>query len=157
MEDGFLGIDPGKNGGLAAIDGDGLLVDTMVMPVFKAKRAMDRAVDMKTMRNFVLLHPYQVITEWFRPPGFNGKKTWYSLGMSLGEIHGLLMGLGRPFTRVAPKEWQKVMLSEYEYKGNAEIKACSVDMANSIWTGIGDHDGVCEAALIAEYGRRSAR
>ncbi|MDH6311132.1 hypothetical protein M2451_003999 [Dysgonomonas sp. PFB1-18] len=94
-------------------------------------------------------------------------KSTFNFGWSLGVLEGMLVGMGIPYTKVAPKEWQKLMWQGVQpvYKSGKSIdtKATSLLAANRLFPNEDfrkseraekPHDGIVDALLMAEYCRR---
>ena len=80
-----------------------------------------------------------------------------------GLLRGVLIGLGIPFVEVPPKVWQAVMFVEFEGTVIQDTKAASIQIAQRMFPDLDlrrsprcktPHDGICDALMIAEYGRR---
>lgn len=82
-------------------------------------------------------------------------------GIGHGLIRGILTALAVPYTVVHARTWQAAMFGglpkEIDSKGKALI-VCHRLWPGVDWTAtersIRNHDGLCDAALICEYGRR---
>jgi hypothetical protein len=88
-----------------------------------------------------------------------GKGTAHLL-ISYGRFIGLLQGLGVPFTPVRAREWKRMMLGGRTGRSD---KTDSIRRAQELFPGISllatprcrkPHDGMAEALLILECGRR---
>ena len=151
----FLGIDPGLDGGLALLSPDGLLLE--VMPVLPGDRC-----ELDDMRLAGLLRawaPQHVVVESVHAMPKQGVSSSFRFGEGCGAIRGMLAALGLRHTYVTPQAWMKVMLAGTTRgdKGVA-MKRCAelwpaVDFRASARAKL-PHSGLCDAALIAEWGRR---
>lgn len=159
-----VGIDPGGEGACASLMvGD--MLDVIPMPWFPlvgldAKGLIEWLPDEKACR-----HVY--VEEMSVRPG-QGVSGVRTSATNWGRIVGILEGLRLPFTVVRPQTWRKAMDCGIPSGGApAErtklLKAKSVARAQQIWPHYDfrrtakcrkAHDGMAEAALIAEYGRR---
>lgn len=167
----FYGVDPGKEGALAVLDEHGRLLAAFPVPVVDDK---GRAVlshhargtyDLKAIRTLLTKYPDPVVTvetvpAMPRPGRFagagRGESTfaWMVAGIS-AEI---------PCYTVTPQQWQRVMLAkDLARRRNAKDKSASIRAAQALWPKAdlrrsprakGLSGDVCEAALIAECGRR---
>jgi len=153
----IFGVDPGLSGGLAC-----LFVDSTVrkMPTLPSGKKSGRVLDERAIRN------------WFGPPESEshtfierasampkqGVTSVFTFGTGWGIIRGILVGLGIPYTIVSPKDWQGEMLRGVS-KGNT--KAASLIVANRLFPDlaeqIGNHHGMSDSLLIAEWGRRQLK
>lgn len=85
-------------------------------------------------------------------------------GIGHGLVRGILTALGIPYTIVHSRTWQAALFGglpkEIDSKGKALI-VCHRLWPGVEWTAsersIRPHDGLCDAALICEYGRRQLR
>ena len=91
-------------------------------------------------------------------PG-QGVTSMFSFGRSLGLIEGVLAALRIPRTYAAPRTWQAVMLkgkpTGKDHKGSAALAAVELWPELSKTMKVKANWGIADAALIAEYGRRS--
>ncbi len=86
----------------------------------------------------------------------------WNRGYSLGLFEGLFVALAIPYTLVAPQSWQRAMhagVSTY-----VDTKQRSILAAQRLFPQVSllatprslkPHDGIADALLIAEYGRRA--
>lgn len=153
----FLGVDPGLDGGLALVSQrDGVLLE--VMPTIGseldfhllAKILKDWAPD---IRKAYLEHVHAMPKQ--------GVASMFKFGKVFGGVQGVLATLGIPFELVRPQAWQKVMHQGTPASANTKdrsrlafarlfpgVNALASDRSRV------PHDGMVEAALMAEYGRR---
>ena len=161
----FLGIDPGFTGALCALHEDGrilALVDTPTMRVGE-KREYDLAQMARTLASFRsgrFLNPaeFRVALELTVPMPRQGVVSMWLMGFGVGVWEGLLAALSIPMERVRPQRWQGVMLD-----GLPRGKDAARYRAQSLWPdhaeqfSLKKHHGRADAALIAEWGRRTWR
>lgn len=142
----YLGVDPGKNGGLAAIK-DGILLTAIPM-------GRDE-----------VLHELRMFKEW--GDGFRcciekvhamphqGSVSMFTFGENYGWLKGVFDAYRIPYQEVTPQKWKK------EFSLGRDKKQ-SIEVCKQLFPGINlrpigkrvDHDGMAEAALMAEYARR---
>lgn len=165
-----VGIDPGKAGGIAVLDG--AAVRLHAMPLVKACKGKGRdEYDLVAIRDllrwfagwavergeqvFVTVEKSQPM-----PPSMGGGLANYHRGVSRGW-EWMLVALMLPYQLVAPKTWQRVMLAGTP--GN-DTKQRAILAAQRLFPGAdlrrGEKSkkvdvGFCEAILLAEYGRRT--
>ena len=149
----IIGIDPGLDGGLAALDGEGL--ELQVMPVVAAGRR--REIDEQALVDWLLAHrPAHVFIERVQAMPRQGVVSMFSFGAGWGLVRGICAGLGLSYELVRPQEWQKTMLA-------GQPKGSEYLVASRLWPSAEwraseraqkPHDGLVDAALIAEHGRR---
>ena len=109
----FVGIDPGLSGGIAALDGNGavhLLDDlpTILRGSGRVKRELDPAGLVLLLRPIAADIRVAVVETVASRPG-QGVASVFSLGHSLGVIHGVLSALGIPTTTTTPAKWKRQM------------------------------------------------
>ena len=149
-----VGIDPGKTGALALATH--IEVEQMeVMPEFP-KSILEILKSWK---------PDHVFLEKAQAMPKNGAVSMFKYGVSYGEIRGLLIAMAIPFTLVPPRTWAKVMHKGADGK-DTTAKEKSKEIAHRIFPHLNflaterskkPHDGLIDAALIAEYGRRELK
>ena len=150
----YIGVDPGLKGGLFAINGP--YSRQLVMPtvLVKNKPKLDGIKIVEWFNKFA--GQFFVTIELVHAMPKQGSVSMFSFGMGYGLIQGICLGLGLPYQLVRPQEWQKEML-----KG--QPKGSEYLVASRLWPDIDwraterskkPHDGLVDAALICEYGRR---
>lgn len=143
----FIGIDPGKNGGIALISSKKSFVyalpysnDSLLLWLRGAKNTSECIAYVETVHAM----PGQGVTSMFN----FGKNYGYILGV-LGAYHIHIVD-------VTPQKWKK-------YMEVTSDKNTSIDLCKRLFPDINllatprskkPHDGMAEALLIAEYGRR---
>lgn len=150
----FLGIDPGKSGGLVFIDGDLQIIEMMPMPI------IGKEYDIKSIKDFMLSQnvTHAAIENVHAIQGRTGNSSNFSFGLGKGILMGLVEGLSIPYTLVNPKAWQKEAWEGVTKQ--ADNKQTSLIAAKRLFpeqTFIATprsrtpHDGLVDAALIAYY------
>ena len=154
----IVGIDPGKNGGIATI------TKTAVQEGNKKGYEdiqIEKTIcwDDENFINFIKNNNSNiqiVMVEKVWGQKWDTPKTAFSLGHSLGFIEAILQAFSVPYQLVPPQRWKK------EYSLNSD-KQKSIDCCKKLFPKVNlkrterctkDHDGMAEALLIAEYGRR---
>jgi len=153
----YIGIDPGKNGGMALLDDDRITNAGCEIPL-----AMD---------DFHAYRFYQIIRDWttgcskvifvlekVHSMPKQGVVSTFTFGRIYGEIRGILRSLNLPLLEPAPQVWKKLVLHGMDWKGN---KAASIYFAGEKYPEIDlkpgrkrtPHDGIADAVCLAEYGR----
>ena len=140
----YIGIDPGKNGGIAFIGNK----NDLSMPY-----SDDRLLHM--CRTFKGLNVICYLEHVHAMPK-QGVSSTFNFGMNFGFIQGVLKAYGIPYELVTPQKWKK------EFSCTSD-KNTSIEVCKRLFPGVNlratdrcrkDHDGMAEALLIAEYGRR---
>ena len=149
----LVGIDPGKNGGVALLGRYGTWLGGMRMPTLKhGKRDV---VDTVKLEQWVRETQGQmredvdfVIEQVNAMPG-QGVSSMFNFGRHTGAVEGWALSHGRPVNWVTPRVW----------KGHFNLqkqKAAALDRARlefgdaPIWN-VKANDGIAEAALLALY------
>jgi crossover junction endodeoxyribonuclease RuvC len=143
----FVGIDPGKRGGIAIIRTDGELLTYQAMG--EAYELAAFLSDRKIVRCYV---------EKCQAMPSQGVKSMFTYGTGYGKILGVLETLKISYDLVQPQKWQRKMIPGTK-KG--ETKKAALAKARQLFpheSFIPDrcrtaHDGIVDAVLIAEYGR----
>lgn len=154
------GIDPGASGGIAHLVAG-------VLEVIPMPWITNEGIDGPVLKQFLAYSKHVFIEQVQVRPG----QSVVALKTSLtqwGRCCGIVEGMGIPLTLVHPQTWRKEMECQIPKGGTPEarrraLKARSIVRARQIWPRERflpterckvANDGMCEAALIAEYGRR---
>lgn len=159
----IVGIDNGLDGGLVAVNSDGI-VGKRPMPTLKLGKG--REVCALGVRSW--LAEYRGATILLEQAGKHAAgvlslcSTWHTFG----AIKAVLTLDGHRFEIVPPQRWQQAFWTRPKMaKGvKFDTKAAALAAANRLWPGEEwtksdrsrkPHDGMIDAALIAEWGRRN--
>lgn len=145
----YIGIDPGKNGGIACVNdkndaeaypySDDVLINSLGL------------VCTKSCQNDVICY-----LEHVHAMPKQGVSSTFNFGMNFGFIQGVLKAYGIPYELVTPQKWKK------EFSCTSD-KNTSIEVCKRLFPNVNlkatdrcrkDHDGMAEALLITEYGRR---
>lgn len=152
----LLGIDPGLNGGLCAMHSPSL-IEVQPMPVTEGGEidtAIVRTILIAAKPSHVYIEKAQPM---MRPGQTGGIKQTFAFGVGYGKLKAIIEVLGYPYTEVRPQTWKAAVLVDMD----KSVKASSVNRARQLFPHVdfrrnercrSDHDGCCEAALIAWYG-----
>lgn len=170
----FISADPGKLGALACLDESGSIIGKMATPInendeVSVKDELDFVLDM--FRN----DPDRVffIIEDVHPLYAVSAKSTGTFMFNKGELHGIFETI-RCFSSnveiyvkfLAPKTWQKEVWNHADkvfLSGKIDTKKTSLRCAERLFPGTDfrknekcktPHDGIVDAILIAEAGRR---
>jgi crossover junction endodeoxyribonuclease RuvC len=152
----IVGIDPGLSGGIAIMDEVNLV--THAMPTVSVGKK--NAICLPVLRGMLVsANPQCVYIEKVSAMPKQGVTSMFNFGMGYGMIQGMCAALKIPYEFVTPQEWKKTVLagrpsgSEAEYAGQRWPDHNWLETARcKKW-----HDGMIDAALIAEYGMRKTR
>lgn len=144
----YIGIDPGKNGGIACLSEN--RIGIYVIPYseeFLIKR-LQNIYGYSTSCICYLEHVHAMPKQ--------GVSSTFNFGMNFGFIQGVLKAYSIPYELVTPQKWKK------EFSCTSD-KNTSIEVCKRLFPNVNlkatdrctkDHDGMAEALLIAEYGRR---
>lgn len=157
-----LGVDPGKHGALAALDHQGRILALHPTPLIKGQRD---TYDLAAIRELLLSYQAQgrlhVTVERMdaMPAKLGGSIANYHRGVSTGWAW-MLEGLKIPYELVPAREWQRAMHAGTQA---GDTKQRSILAAQRLFPSQnlkrsplakGPDDGLADALLIAEFGRR---
>jgi crossover junction endodeoxyribonuclease RuvC len=141
-----IGIDPGKDGAMAIIAPN----ETYVIPFSETDYIKELGyIDTEHYKVFCILEHVGAM------PG-QGSVSMFNFGANFGFIRGLLSANRIPYELVRPQKWKKAFSCTSD-------KNTAIEVAKRLFPNIdlrrtpkckGPHDGICEALLMAEYGRR---
>lgn len=144
----FIGIDPGKSGGIAYIDTTNNISAT--------EPYSDKAlIDLCGYASRYNLEVMCCLEKVGARPG-QGVVSMFNFGQSVGYIKGVLEAFKIPYQEITPQKWKK------EFGLNSE-KEASVEVCRKLFPEVSllatprckkPHDGMSEALLMAEYARR---
>lgn len=152
----YIGVDPGLKGGLAAISGDGLSV--AVMPTLRVGKR--NKINERALADWFLQYlggDARVTIEAVHALPREGVSASFTFGTGFGMLLGICAALSMPYQLVRPHAWQREVLRGYA-KGSEALVASRL-WPDACWLATErsrkPHDGLVDAALIAEYGRRT--
>ena len=155
----YIGIDPGANGAA--------FMQTIAGPrVYRM-----RAGDLRDLAGWIQMHvglgpdnrtiavleqqhamPVERVNQKTGKTIRQGSSSIFSLGQRYGEIIGILTALRVPYVVVSPAKWQNY----FGIRGRG--KGASRELAGALYPSLRigrTDDGVSDAVLLAEYGRRT--
>jgi crossover junction endodeoxyribonuclease RuvC len=148
----FIGIDPGKSGGIVWLDkweppyGMPLPYDGADLDV----KALKKAFTLETANDVVFIE-----TPMIR----SAQQGALVIGANYGRILAVLTLLDIPVRQVTPAAWTKKMLPGHKGADKGPHIALCKQLFPSLELVMPGcrkpHDGIADAALIAEYGRRT--
>ena len=158
----IIGVDPGKLGAIAVLEGWGPTVSPMpLIRSGKGRAEYDLPGILAIFRRYNLGVTAYVERGQPLPRSMGGASANYHRGYSCGLFEGMLSALGISYTLVSPQAWQRVMLAGTSGK---DTKQRALIAAQRLFPGVSllptercrkPSDGMADALLIAEYGRRS--
>jgi hypothetical protein len=166
----YIGIDLGKTRGAIVIIKDGKIIERQPTPLMGGdKQVIDAREIFKFMYKYRNQDCHAVMEKLHGLPNQKLSVIW-ELSQHVGMIKMLLAILKIAYTEVTPQSWQKEMflgvtIQEKKVKGlwKKDTKATSVLAAQKLFPKEDlratakskvPHDGITDALLLAEYGRR---
>ncbi len=150
-----LGVDPGKQGAFVVLSGR--TMDWLVMPLIFNELDFEHLCEK--------IKPFSNVDHIFLEraiPMAMGSKHAFNYGRDFAKLELALATLKKPITQILPNEWPKIMHqgidSDYKPKTKSRmaVEKLFPDLLPEIPTNRNKklHDGVLDALLIAEYGKR---
>lgn len=150
----YIGIDPGKNGGMSVIQ---VLEGKQIIEVFPYSED-NLIVFLRRCHNSNFLGGGDIkcVLEKVNAMPGQGVVSMFNFGQNYGFIQGVLKAYNIPFELVPPQKWKK------EFSVTSD-KNTSIEVAKRLFPQVNlkaserckkDHDGMAEALLMAEYARR---
>lgn len=145
----YIGIDPGKNGGIAFIQ-----TNQKELIIYKT-HVFEESVLITLLKHFTPNNCRCILEQVHAMPK-QGVSSTFNFGMNFGFIQGVLKTYRIPFELVSPQKWKKEF-------GVTSDKNTSIEVCKRLFPYVNlkaterckkDHDGMAEALLMAEYGRR---
>ena len=168
----IIGIDPGANGAVACLEENGKVDFIKVMP--KTSAGFDGNEFDNIIRKCRGVDCVVYIEDVHALFGSSAKAT-FTFGRICGIIEGIVIANHLRYVYVQPKVWQKEMFQGVKeirkpsakkgVKGRIDTKAMSEIACKRLFPETKfvatsrctkTHDGMTDAALIAEYGRRKS-
>lgn len=146
----FIGIDPGKNGGIAYIDTQ---YNNFGTEPYSNKNLIELCIEahQSTKKERIIC----CLEKVGAMPG-QGVVSMFNFGHSVGYIKGVLEAFKIPYQEITPQKWKREF-------GLSSKKSLSTDVCSKLFPGVDllatpkskkPHDGMAEALLMAEYARR---
>lgn len=161
----YIGIDPGTSGAFSVLDEQGNIIEMLVMPMIGKEydvRAIIEFLSKYKNNSHVFIENVKAVS------GVPVSSTSsFNFGFGVGLLNGIIQALEIPYTKVAVATWQKEMwegVAEQKKYGKKDTKTMSLIASRRLFPKDDflatsrsrvPHDGLVDASLIAEYGRRS--
>ncbi|MGL6095377.1 MAG: hypothetical protein ACRC7O_06215 [Fimbriiglobus sp.] len=119
MTDVYIGIDPGRNGGIVVLDVRGRVVSAGKMPT-TPKDVWDAVREWRTQPGFVSAAAVEKVSGYVgeQQPG----SAAFVFGCGVGGLMMALIGNGIPYVQVFPQAWQKAMGISPRKKATGTVK-----------------------------------
>jgi crossover junction endodeoxyribonuclease RuvC len=148
----FIGIDPGKSGGIAVVSSD---LEVEVFPIPLAGDEIDMHEIYVRLKKHCLGYKMAAYIEKVGAMPKQGVTSMFSFGFTTGALHAIIACLGIPRYVVTPQAWKKEILA-----GTAKDKAAAIDYCIKAYPGVNlyatdrskvCHDGMADSLCIATY------
>lgn len=159
----FIGIDPGKAGGLVALDQGGALAGYLLMPTVgkgtKRERVSLGALLAWYRGELAEFERVTVAIERVSSAPSDGVVSAFSFGKAVQAAFDFGEALEASIVEVSPKDWQRVFLRGHRRDTREHIKASAALVAGERWPGLREplqrknRWGLADAALIAGHAR----
>lgn len=152
----YIGIDPGKNGGIAVIQDINRYKHKVIDNYVYSDDKLIELIKLYEYIHRVDNEHIFCILEYVHAMPKQGVSSTFNFGMNFGFIQGVLKAYGIPYELVTPQKWKK------EFSVTSD-KNTSIEVAKRLFPNVNlkaterckkDHDGMAEALLMAEYARR---
>lgn len=149
----FIGVDPGQKGAIALINDSAQAIDYVPMPgtvkgIVETVRGFQRTATGAEASLSLVTELAQVMPK-------QGAVSAFTYGRGFGAIEVVAMCLGIPYHEVRPAIWKKAMKVKADKETSIQECERLFPTVNLIMPRCRiKHDGVAEALLIAEWGRR---
>ena len=155
----FIGLDPGLHGGIAIITPQ--KIETYPMPLFASQKGLNaydhfwlkRFFELSTSDSYAILEQQQAMPK-------QGVVSMLTIGYGFGTLKQGLVDFAIPHEVVRAQVWQK----EFGISGRkGNTKAQALQICRDLFPNTNllaterskkPHEGIVDAILIAEYGRR---
>lgn len=162
----ILAMDPGLSGGVAIISSSGMIQHYQKMPVKPVLengiKTGKRIIDIVQIAAMIAkFQPQHVFIERVHAMPKQGVTSTFTFGMGYGMLLGLCLSLEAVTETqlIPPQRWQKFMYASLSGVDDMEPKARAMARYGELWPHLLQqnvtHDGIIDALLIAEYGRRN--
>ena len=142
----YIGIDPGKTGGFAAVDHKGNTLEAMQFESYQ--------VFADSAKGLLLDYPVTVVLEKVSAMPGQGVSSMFTFGANYGGWLATLELLKLPYQLVRPQAWQKAILGTFP-KGESKARALAFAQRLHPDLALRKKDsGIADAICMAHYGRR---
>ena len=145
----YFGIDPGVNGGIALLDGEGHVIEALKMPTTDADLLHHLLFNF--VFKFVPTRCRAVLERASASPQM-GVVSAFTFGRGYGALRMALTASQIPFDEVSPVKWQTAMGCR-----TGGDKNVSKRRAQQLFPGVTVVHAIADALLLAEYCRRVDR
>lgn len=152
----IIGIDPGCSGALVALDGNGQIIDTLLMPTIKVgtKSRVNGAAIAAWLGKLMWerTENWQAFLEQVGAMPGQGVSSMFTFGHAAGLVEGVVAGAGIPLTLVTPQSWKKKVGLIGQDKDSARSRAIQLYPGCRLLDQKGKGQAIADAILIARHG-----
>lgn len=152
-----IGIDPGKNGGIAIMDDGRVIVHKMPATEFDLWFTISEWKGLR--RDGMAITSAIAFIEKVNAGPKMGSSAAFKFGQNVAAIRMACLAAGIPLEHVTPQKWQKefglVVKGRGLGQGDTAKKNRNKARAQELFPGIKITHAIADALLIAEYGRRT--
>jgi crossover junction endodeoxyribonuclease RuvC len=152
----IIGIDPGKEGAIALIDGH-KLVHVIDMPLLKLKKGTKVCGHTLHSQLADMLHPWPpidlAVIEAVHATPQMGVTSAFDFGRSFAMVEMAIIARGIRLEYVQPQAWKKALGLNADKSGSLALARAK--WPDSVSFKLKKHEGRAEAALIAAWARRA--
>lgn len=148
----YIGIDPGKNGGIAVLDADGQVFSAVKMPETEGdllQHLQERNWGPGSGGTRAVLEAVNAGVFGGGKSGRMGVVSAFTFGRGYGSLRMALIAANIPFDEVRPQKWQEVI--GCRTKGDKNV---SKRRAQELFPNLKITHATADALLLAEYCRR---
>lgn len=148
----FIGVDPGKSGGVAVLNYD---PNTALSTVEWLRKMPD--TNQEVWELFDDLPVGQAMLELVHSRPDQSVVAMFTFGENYGFLQGCLAAAEIPYEKVSPQKWQRGLgiTPKQGHEDKPEFKRRLKDKAQCLFPGLNITLYTADALLIAEYCRRS--
>lgn len=149
----YIGIDPGKNGGIACLHHLG--TGRSAVPPATKMPETERDV-WELVKHFCAGAGDKAIIEKVSSRPDQGVASMFKFGMSYGSLRMALIAAAIPFDEVTPQKWQRELglIRTNKNESNTDKKNRHKAKAQQLFPELKVTHAIADALLIAEYCRR---
>jgi len=153
----YIGIDPGKSGGIAMITPEKTYITSMILS--------GKDVDAGAVAEWIMansngyLERCVACIEKVHSLPKQGVVSSFKFGFVTGVMHGIIRTLGIPLHMVTPQAWKKKVLA-----GTPKDKDAAIDFCRRVYPNVNllatersrvPHSGIADALCIAKYAQET--
>lgn len=150
----FIGIDPGKSGGVAVVSREEI-TEEHPLEEFTEKELWDWISSFDTRGTFVALERVHSFPR-------DGARSAFTFGVSYGQLRMALTAAKLPFDEILPQTWQKELhippcgkKTKAQHKKGLIARCQQLYPEHSVWTKLKKHQAaVADAILLATLASR---